>query len=232
MRLKQIILKALFSFLFVSPVMGQELVPFLPGQGVNLFMGSQYRCDYWALSRYFDTQINDTYCGVASGVMILNALEIEKPMNERFGNHSLFTQEAFFTDAVKEIVLEENVKKRGMTLEELTLSLLTYDVSAQPYYAQTTSIDNFRDILKTTLNTDQQFLIANFHRPTIGQKGGGHFSPIAAYNEEEDRVLILDVSRYKYPPFWVSVDDLWQSMLNKDTAAHLSRGFLVISSLT
>jgi Phytochelatin synthase len=34
----------------------------------------------------------------------------------------------------------------------------------------------------------------------IGQEQGGHISPLAAYDAETDRFLILDVSRYKYPP--------------------------------
>ncbi len=33
-----------------------------------------------------------------------------------------------------------------------------------------------------------------------------------SYAPEEDMVLILDVARFKYPPHWVSVPLLWESM--------------------
>lgn len=29
----------------------------------------------------------------------------------------------------------------------------------------------------------------------------GHFSPVAAYHEERDMALILDVARFKYSPY-------------------------------
>jgi hypothetical protein len=43
-------------------------------------------------------------------------------------------------------------------------------------------------------------VIVNYLRKAIGQEKGGHISPLAAYDAETDRFLILDVSRYKYPP--------------------------------
>ena len=48
-----------------------------------------------------------------------------------------------------------------------------------------------------------RYVIVNYLRRTLGQERGGHISPLAAYDADADRFLILDVSRYKYPPVWV-----------------------------
>ena len=43
-------------------------------------------------------------------------------------------------------------------------------------------------------------MIVNFNRELIGQGVDlGHISPIVAFNEMEDAVLVFDVARYKYP---------------------------------
>ncbi len=67
-------------------------------------------------------------------------------------------------------------------------------------------------------------------RRSIGQERGGHISPLAAYNADTDQVLILDVSRYKYPPVWVEVEDLWNAVNTVDSVSGLTRGVVVISS--
>jgi glutathione gamma-glutamylcysteinyltransferase len=48
-------------------------------------------------------------------------------------------------------------------------------------------------------------------RKGIGPTGDVHYSPIAAYHEPSDQSLVLDVARFKYPPFWVSVHELYES---------------------
>ena len=54
-------------------------------------------------------------------------------------------------------------------------------------------------------------------RAAIGQEKGGHISPVAAYDADTDRFLILDVSRYKYPPIWVEAADLFAAMNTTDS---------------
>jgi hypothetical protein len=61
------------------------------------------------------------------------------------------------------------------------------------------------------------FLPHPAHRATMSDgEGGGHFSPLAAYHEESDSFLVMDVARYKYPPFWVHADLLCQAMATPD----------------
>ena len=62
------------------------------------------------------------------------------------------------------------------------------------------TLDEFRKTARDYLSTEDRFVIVNYLRKAIGQEKGGHISPLAAYDAETDRFLILDVSRYKYPP--------------------------------
>ncbi|KAI2493270.1 Phytochelatin synthase [Fragilaria crotonensis] len=63
----------------------------------------------------------------------------------------------------------------------------------------------------------------------LGQTGDGHFSPIAAYHAESDSVLVMDVARFKYPPYWASVEDLYQAMQPIDEATQKSRGWFLLT---
>lgn len=42
--------------------------------------------------------------------------------------------------------------------------------------------------------------------------GDGHISPVGGYHPKKDMVLILDVARFKYPPHWVPLKLLFESM--------------------
>jgi len=75
----------------------------------------------------------------------------------------------------------------------------------------------------------QKILVATYHRGTLGQTGSGHFSPIAAYDPTSDKVLILDVARFKYGPHWVSLPLLFEAMMPCDPATDQSRGFILLS---
>ena len=64
---------------------------------------------------------------------------------------------------------------------------------------------------------------------SLDQTGDGHFSPIAGYHSERDLVLVLDVARFKYPPYWVPLSSLWAAMSHVDPHTGLTRGYYVIS---
>lgn len=60
-----------------------------------------------------------------------------------------------------------------------------------------------------------------------GQKGGGHISPIGAYDQQSDSFLIMDVNPNKAPWVWVKSRDLISAMRTFDTVEN--RGYLLIS---
>ena len=73
-------------------------------------------------------------------------------------------------------------------------------------------------------------LIANYARGVLGQTGSGHFSPLAAFVEEADAVLILDTARFKYPPHWVSLGRLAAAMA-VPTSDGGHRGYLSVQRM-
>lgn len=56
-------------------------------------------------------------------------------------------------------------------------------------------IDEFREEIVRALAQKATYIIVNFDREHVYEIGGGHHSPIAAYHEPSDRLLILDVAR-------------------------------------
>ena len=48
---------------------------------------------------------------------------------------------------------------------------------------------------------------------------------------DTDRFLVLDVSRYKYPPVWVEADDLYAAMNTPDSDnQNRTRGFVLVAA--
>lgn len=159
----------------------------------------------------FTTQQNLTFCGIASAVIILNASDVKPPKDYTHPPYSYFTQENFFTAAVQNITTVDEVSKQGINLSNLAKTIQSFGLEANPIFANTIDINQFRSIMISALHKNE-FVIVNFFRPNIGQKGGLHHSPVAAYDHETDQFLILDVSRYKYPAYWVSTNDLWNGV--------------------
>ncbi|MBF2004524.1 MAG: phytochelatin synthase family protein, partial [Chlorogloeopsis fritschii C42_A2020_084] len=147
-----------------------------------------------------------------------------------FVPYRIFTQDNLFhNEATQKVIAPEVVARMGMTLEQLGKLLASYQVKTQVYHAGNTTIEEFRKRAAENLKQPGNFLVINYLRKKIGQEKGGHISPIAAYNEQTDRFLILDVSRYKYPPVWVKTADLWNAMNTIDLVSGKTRGFVLVS---
>ena len=55
-------------------------------------------------------------------------------------------------------------------------------------------------------------MILNYSRRSFNQTGTGHFAPLGGYDKDGDMILILDCARFKFPPHWVPVSMMWQSI--------------------
>ena len=53
---------------------------------------------------------------------------------------------------------------------------------------------------------------------------------IAAYHAPSDSALVLDVARFKYPPYFVSLPLLYESMRAADAATGRPRGYLKVGA--
>ena len=207
-----------------------NLIGFDTPEGETLLIASKSKNDFFPLITQFVTQNNQAYCGVASIVMVLNSLKIPAPEAPQYKPFRVFTQDNFFSnEKTRTVVTPEVVSRQGMTLDELGGLLGSYDVKVNVYHAGDTSLEEFRKLAAENLKQPGNFVIINYLRKEIGQERGGHISPLAAYNELTDRFLIMDVSRYKYPPVWVKAADLWKAMNTVDSTAGKTRGFVFVS---
>ncbi|MEL6353767.1 MAG: phytochelatin synthase family protein [Cyanobacteria bacterium J06627_28] len=196
--------------------------------GQTLLQESEAQTDFLPLMSQYVTQENQAFCGIASMVMVLNSLGVPAP-NAPEWNRDYFTQENLFNAQTEAIIPRERIARQGLTLEEVTSILASYPVEVARYHGSDVSLDQFRQLVATNLAEPNNFVVINYLRRSIGQESGGHISPLAAYDADTDQVLILDVSRYKYPPVWVEVEALWNATNTIDSVSGLSRGLVTVS---
>lgn len=205
-------------------------IPVESADGRARVEASHFNDDYFRLSATLQTQHTQTMCSIASSVTVLNAMSLEKPRTAYYFPYAYFTQESFFTDEVSRVASLAQVLEKGMTLEQIAGVLKAHGAKVSMSFANERSLDDLREALKRITNAEDEFLIANFLRTPVGQAGGGHFSPIAAYHEESDSVLIMDVARYKYTPAWVPLGAMFEAMKCPDSDSHKSRGWVTVST--
>lgn len=210
-----------------------QLLDFRSTAGAELFLESDARAAYFPLASNFLTQENQAFCGVASIVMVLNALQLAAPSTPEFDPYHTFTQDNFL-DARTEAVLPSDVlRKQGMTLDQIGGLIALHPVRVAVRHASDSNLDGFRAEARDYLSKPDHYVIVNYLRKAIGQERGGHISPLAAYDAETDRFLILDVARYKYPPVWVTASDLFNAMNTTDSDnENKTRGFVLVSKAT
>ena len=185
--------------------------------------------DYWQLSPWFTQQINQTYCSVASAITVLNAMPIRKPVDPVYAPNAYFTQRNFFTPDVVKVISPRTVLSQGMTREEMVKTLSLQGVKAVSIPGDTLDEKSLRTLLQRTLGDDGHFVLVNYLRTAVGQEGGGHWSVLASYDAQTDRVLILDVAKYLYAPAWVDVDTLRKAIATMDTTSNKARGLVLVS---
>lgn len=218
------------SFAYEKLPIPRNLILLDSKEGEALF-NSSFHARYWGLANHFVTESGLTYCGVASAVMVLNASGQTPPITPSHAPYRIFDQVNFFSPAVLKITTPSKVAAQGMSLEELFDSLKTFNQHASIHYAAETKVDGFRKVVIAAMRSGNSDIIVNFNRKIINEQGAGHFSPIAAYDVKTDKVLMLDVARYKYPPVWVSLSELFDAMaLNDDRKIEKKRGFIVFNT--
>lgn len=195
-------------------------------EGLSRLQRSDAKENFWKLSRFYESQIRTTYCSVATAVMALNSLSIEAPQAAFLGKYRIVTQEEFFSDSVSNVIDQKTVLERGMSLEELAAVLNTFPLNILKFKAQELAYEEIHRSLVSALRNPNQCVLALYQRRELNQEGGGHWSPIAAYDTQSDSFLIMDVARFKYPPIWVEASNLIHSMKTANIHGH-SRGFII-----
>ena len=219
------------------------------------FARADEKGDFFQLASYFEPQATKFSCGPTTGAIVLNALllrddRIEKPtdptaypekknfIGEKFVPvFSKFTQNSFFnskTEAVKprEVFFgkaaEDGRRDGGLQLGQLARMLELHGLKVETRYADGPgAFQKFKADFHQSLKDDRSFVVINFDRRKLGQNGGGHISPVAAYDAKSDSFLVLDVNPVVSEWFWVKTDVLYDAMNTKD--ADHNRGYLIVS---
>lgn len=193
-----------------------DLIDAASAEGQALLDGAEGRADHATLARGFEAQALKSYCGVATSVIVLNALGQE------------VGQRDFFTDAAAEVRPMWRVMLTGMPLDDLGGLLAAHGATVAVHHADSVDEAAFRAALAANLAQAGDYLIVNYQRGMLGQDATGHISPLAAYDADSDRVLILDTASYKYPPTWVRVASLFAAMNTIDSETGRTRGYVEV----
>lgn len=211
-----------------------EITPLLSPEGMARLRRAAARQPLAGLVRNYEAQTR-SMCGPTSAAMVLNALgegaRTGQPKQQRHTQYSVLACSGKTVRQVRgqEPVLHGSkaVIERGLSLGQLHSVLRAQSVDsrlARVTRAAASKIDRTRCDLVQALSHDGCYVIANFSRPALGQRGGGHFSPIGAYDKVSDSFLVVDVNR-KVGWNWVDASSLITAM---GPAGGRTRGYLVV----
>ncbi len=158
-------------------------------EGIALRNRMPADADYWSLVSNFAVQNTQTFCAVASAITVLNSLPIQKPIDPIYAPYPYFTQNNFFSPAVTKVINPKTVLSSGMTREQLAETFIQHGVKVESIAGDSVDNESLRALLQKTLGDDGRFVLINYARASFGQVGGGHWSVLAAFDEQSDRVL-------------------------------------------
>ena len=231
------------------------LVAWESGESAARLSRSAHKTDFFPLSNNYVSQDNKIFCGPVSSAIVLNALRLGRREGLPEDRHSIAEDERawlpkgfnpFYGKYTPGNVLNERTKKRievlGKPIEiegrlrpdfGLQLRQLAGVLGAHGLAATVRVVDDKADAgtirreIARNLATRDDYVLVNYARKALGQTGGGHISPLGAYDETSDSFLIMDVNPNRAPWVWVEADDLIGAMRTFDTVEN--RGYLLIS---
>lgn len=183
---------------------------------------------FYSLIEQYSTQTEPAFCGLSTLVVALNAMAID-PRQIWKGPWR------WYEESMLNCCLDLNsVKETGINLRQFECIARCQGLETDLYYGDETGLSEFRDaVLRACVeaNHDERrspILTVSYDRKVLGQTGSGHFSPIAAYDQVSDHVLILDVARFKYGAHWVPLPLVYEAMQPVDPDTNRSRGYLLL----
>jgi hypothetical protein len=175
---------------------------------------------YWALSPYYVPQFTDSACSVAAIAMLLNALRGVPPNSA----DPLVTQQGLLDKVANAQWSKESAQDgAGVTWDEFVADvragLAAYGLAAEvdifkPADESASSLAELRRVLAENERSDRDIILVYFDQGVLtGDWDGPHISPIASYDADQRRVLVMDVDRQWYVPYWSSDEKLLEAML-------------------
>jgi hypothetical protein len=170
----------------------------------------------------------------------LSAQELER-FSRRFGARfdptvARFTQESVIARGAKPraVVLgeptsvgERQVSDFGYQLRQLDQMLRAHGVATHLVVVDDAlpEAQIRRDLIDNLARADD-VVIVNYRRELVGQRGGGHISPLGAYDSASDSFLVLDVNPSAAGWVWMPATTLIQGMRSFDTVEN--RGYVEV----
>lgn len=213
---------------------------------------------YFALSSHWDNQSDPASCGVTTLRQVLNATGLDPTAVRWKGGWRYYGSDAMVLCACMDPIRVEREGITMEDFRRLTHCHGLQVTVHRPTDEKMASLDDFRrdvlasltttspgkdcveapnsDVVDDVVKNDSdmtepatlRFLVVSFARGTLGQTGDGHFSTVAAYDAQTDSCLILDVARFKYPPYWAPLVDLYAAMEPVDPVTGQARGWLTV----
>ena len=216
---------------------------------------SPHKIDFFPLSNHFASQENKIFCGLTAAAIVLNALHLGKSGNLPEDQQSIEKKERawlpkgfnpFLRKYTTRNVLNDQTKRKaevlgrpikikgkmkkdyGLQLRQLAQVLRSNRTKVTVRIVnEAVDIKSIRVEIIKNLVTKDDYVLINYARKALGQKGGGHISPLGAYDQQSDSFLIMDVNPNKAPWVWVKFKDLISAMRTFDTIEN--RGYLLIA---
>ena len=220
-------------------------------EGLKRLQRSEFKSDFYQLVNFYQPQENPLFCSIATATMIRNAFEYGNILSQKEGevlkpdggtiSYPLYSQKDFFneeTEKVKKrsiVEFKESVNGAesfdpGLSLGDFAKMLRVHNFGVKLIYVKKNdeaTAEKFRRVLRNILNENSAFLVVNFDGKFLEKTTRGHISPIVAFDEESDSVLVLDVALHKNRWYWVEVSKLIEAMNTKDAENY--RGYLMVS---
>ena len=227
---------------FYKRVLPKSLIALNSEEGRNMLLSCKNLNLYFSLAEQFMNQSDPAYCGVTTLAMMLNVYK-QDPSSLRWkGGWRFYADEqSVLSHCTCYLNHPQYIKRKGITMEEFQTLTQCHKIPVQTFYASNTSYEQFQSHIQHIFSHDynnnnndnhqeDQYVVVSFARSKLEQTGDGHFSPLAAYHEPSNQVLLLDVARFKYTPYWIPLETLYNAMTEIDAVTQKSRGWFLFST--
>lgn len=215
-------------------------VPLNSTAGLELLLAANTaRVAYEQASVHLVTQEDTASCSHASSVVVLNALApygVGAPTSPEYAQAGAYWTQTNYGSlrdlrSPMQLCVVSNCTKPCTLAQSARALNCVPGVTATAHHAD--EIDGPADLqalIRATVSAPGKQMLVNFDgfAGRMNITHGGHFSPIAAL--AGSMALVLDVSRYKYPPWWAPVGTLWAGINTADPSAGMKRGVITVGA--